>query len=169
MVMFNEANICNILETILFGSSACEALDDSVIDLVDYVLRHLTQLCSGDIKPYSPNGGGSNLKEDLEHWRPGDKLPDVPIESLEEELNRLQEEVTFQVGTYRLPYHYYYYLAYVSSPVSIHMCTATEKVYLMSRFAFFFILYDFEIIYFYIKLNGLEVCRHSFDFVLPFF
>ena len=99
--MFNEANICNILETILFGSSACEALDDSVIDLVDYVLRHLTQLCSGDIKPYSAASGGcSNLKEDLEHWRPGDKLPDVPIESLEEELNRLQEEVTFQVGTY---------------------------------------------------------------------
>ena len=97
MVLFNEANICNILETIMFGSSACEALDDSVIDLVDYALRHLTLLCSGQIKAHS-NAGGQNLKEDLEQWRPGDKLPDVPIESLEEELNRLREEVTFQVS-----------------------------------------------------------------------
>ena len=81
----------------MFGSSACEALDDSVIDLVDYVLRHLTLLCSGEIKAHA-NTGGQNLKEDLEQWRPGDKLPDVPIESLEEELNRLREEVTFQVS-----------------------------------------------------------------------
>ena len=96
MVLFNEANICNILETILFASSACEALNDSIIDLVDYVLRHLTLLCSGDIKPHK-SADGHSLKEQLEHWRPGDKLPDVPLESLEEELHRLQEEVTFQV------------------------------------------------------------------------
>ena len=63
------------------------------------MLRHLTLLCSGDIKPHK-SADGQTLKEQMEHWKPGDKLPDVPVETIEEELQRLQEEVTFQVSTY---------------------------------------------------------------------
>lgn len=94
MVMFNEANVCNILETILFGSAGCEALEDAAVDLVDYTLRHLTLLCSGQLSPENEEKG---LKESLEGWKPGDELPQLPEESIEAELNRLQREVTFQV------------------------------------------------------------------------
>ena len=46
MVLFNEVNLTNLLETILFSSSACEALGDSAIDLTDYCVRHLTCIMS---------------------------------------------------------------------------------------------------------------------------
>ena len=92
--MFNEANVANLLETILFDASACEALEDAAIDLVDYVIRHLTLMCSGE---YSKLPQGTNFKEDLENWKPGDALPDIPVESIETELNRLRDEVIFQV------------------------------------------------------------------------
>lgn len=94
MVMFNEANVCNILETIMFGPTACEALEEASIDLVDYAVRHLTLLCSGDIKHKQP----PKHVQDLEQWKPGDPLPDIgPEESVSDELNRLRDEVTFQV------------------------------------------------------------------------
>ncbi len=48
MVLFNEVNLSNLLETILYSSSACEALGDSSIDLTDYCVRHLTFLMSDD-------------------------------------------------------------------------------------------------------------------------
>ena len=63
--MFNEANVCNLLETILFNKSACEALGDAAIDLVDYVIRHLTLLChSWDAAALMPSQG-TTFKEDL--------------------------------------------------------------------------------------------------------
>ena len=51
MVIFNEANVCNLLETIMFGELACENLEEAAIDLLDYAIRHLTQIASGEIVP----------------------------------------------------------------------------------------------------------------------
>ena len=96
MVMFNEANVCNLLETILFNKSACEALGDAAIDLVDYVIRHLTLLCSRDAAAMMPSQG-TTFKEDLRNWKPGQPLPDIPVESIDAELDRLRNEVIFQV------------------------------------------------------------------------
>ena len=64
MVIFNEANVANILDTILFARSACEALEDSAIDLLDYAIRTLSQLCGGEIQvPKS-----DDFKETLSNW-----------------------------------------------------------------------------------------------------
>eukprot|EP00095_Tigriopus_kingsejongensis_P009988 maker-scaffold17_size721972-snap-gene-6.28 protein:Tk09988 transcript:maker-scaffold17_size721972-snap-gene-6.28-mRNA-1 annotation:"zinc finger mynd domain-containing protein 10" len=48
MVLFNEANLCNILETLLFHASACQSLDELAIDLTDYCMRQIQWLLSRD-------------------------------------------------------------------------------------------------------------------------
>jgi hypothetical protein len=49
MVLFNEANVSNLLETTLFGASACEGLEDAAVDLVDYCVGNLSKLFSGEL------------------------------------------------------------------------------------------------------------------------
>ncbi|KAL6111976.1 zmynd10 [Pungitius sinensis] len=44
MVIHHEATIINLLETIMYHKDACEAADDSVLDLVDYCHRKLALL-----------------------------------------------------------------------------------------------------------------------------
>ena len=48
MALFNEVNLSNLFETILYSSSACEALSDCSIDLTDYCVRQLTYLMSSE-------------------------------------------------------------------------------------------------------------------------
>ena len=93
MVMFNEANVANILDTTLFAQNACEALDDSAIDLLDYACRVLSQLAGGEIQVPKAN----DFKEALSNWKPGQELPQFPNESIQEEIQRLQQEILFQV------------------------------------------------------------------------
>ena len=94
MVLFNEANVCNILDTTLFAQNACEALDDAAIDLTDYVLRRLSELCSGDIAVPKCN----DFKEILSNWKPGDEVPQYPDESTVDEIQRLEQEILFQIS-----------------------------------------------------------------------
>lgn len=42
--LYHEATVANLLETTMFYREVCEAADDSVLDLVDYCYRKLTQL-----------------------------------------------------------------------------------------------------------------------------
>ena len=99
MVIFNEANVCNLLETISFGQSACEGMEESAIDLLDYAIRHLTQVASGEIAP-----NPLSFTTQLSHWSPGQELPEIPVESIDAELKRLQDEVTFQVRFWLEPF-----------------------------------------------------------------
>ncbi|CAB4055564.1 ZMYND10 [Lepeophtheirus salmonis] len=47
MILFFEANVSNLLETVfLFDGASATSLDDSVIDLTDYIMRQLTKVCS---------------------------------------------------------------------------------------------------------------------------
>ncbi|KAM4613699.1 zinc finger MYND domain-containing protein 10 [Polymixia lowei] len=46
MVIYHEATVINLLETIMFHKDSCEAAGDSVLDLVDYCHRKLTLLAS---------------------------------------------------------------------------------------------------------------------------
>ncbi|KAM3622208.1 uncharacterized protein V6R79_021821 [Siganus canaliculatus] len=46
MVIYHEATIINLLETIMFHKDSCEAADGSVLDLVDYCHRKLTLMAS---------------------------------------------------------------------------------------------------------------------------
>uniref|UniRef100_A0AAY4E406 Zinc finger MYND domain-containing protein 10 n=1 Tax=Denticeps clupeoides TaxID=299321 RepID=A0AAY4E406_9TELE len=44
MVIYHEATIMNLLETIMYHKDSCEAAEDAVVDLVDYCHRKLTLL-----------------------------------------------------------------------------------------------------------------------------
>lgn len=84
MAMFYEANIANLLETILFASCAVEALQDAAIDLADYAVRQLSFLCSEGIESHEiMQPGSSDLKNE---------------ESIEEELVRLEHKTSFEVS-----------------------------------------------------------------------
>lgn len=43
-VLFHEATVVSLLETILYHKEACEAAGDSILDLTDYCLRRITLL-----------------------------------------------------------------------------------------------------------------------------
>ncbi len=40
--MYHEATLVNLLETVLFHPDVCKSLGDSVVDLVDYIYRKMT-------------------------------------------------------------------------------------------------------------------------------
>lgn len=48
MILFNEANLLNILETTLFHSSACHSLSDAAVDVTDYCVRQMMQVLSSE-------------------------------------------------------------------------------------------------------------------------
>ena len=45
--LYHEATVVNLLETVLFHREAAEAAEDSILDLLDYCYRKLTQLIAG--------------------------------------------------------------------------------------------------------------------------
>ncbi len=44
MILFNEANLVNLLETVLFDGEACQSLDEAALDLMDFCARHLAKM-----------------------------------------------------------------------------------------------------------------------------
>ena len=42
--LYHEATVANLLETVLYYRESCEAAEESVLDMVDYCYRKLTQL-----------------------------------------------------------------------------------------------------------------------------
>ncbi|XP_013417861.1 zinc finger MYND domain-containing protein 10 [Lingula anatina] len=44
MVLYHEATIINLLETIMYHKDACESAEESILDLLDYCYRKLTAL-----------------------------------------------------------------------------------------------------------------------------
>ncbi|KAM9859162.1 zinc finger MYND domain-containing protein 10 [Aulostomus maculatus] len=66
MVIYHEATIINLLETIMFHKDSCDAADDSVVDLVDYCHRKLTLLAGKSNKGSAttqdqPNPAGKSV------------------------------------------------------------------------------------------------------------
>ena len=80
--MFNEANLSNLLETLLFHSDAVESLGEASIDLVDYCVRQIGDIVSTD---------NDEQDEDEEMGCQVDEEP-------EEELSRHARTTQFQVG-----------------------------------------------------------------------
>ena len=116
MVLFNEANMCNLLETTMYSNEACVGLNDSALDLTDYCVRNLSLLiCADQIQGGS--GGGwdpfnsdqdsaeencdsltaSDLSQQLAEWKPGMELPNIPVEDVSDEIKRHRREIGFQV------------------------------------------------------------------------
>ena len=101
MVLFNEANLVNLLETVLYSSDACCELDDGILDLTDYCVRHLSNLVADiqnpeESKPDSLTAG--DLSQQLVDWKPGMELPNLPIEDVLDEIKRHQREISFQIA-----------------------------------------------------------------------
>ncbi|NXO00269.1 ZMY10 protein, partial [Rhinopomastus cyanomelas] len=46
MVLYHEASIINLLETVFFHKEICESAEDSILDLIDYCHRKLTLLAA---------------------------------------------------------------------------------------------------------------------------
>ena len=111
MVLFNEANMCNLLETTMYSNEACVALDDSALDLTDYCVRNLSLLICSDQMHNGSNCDpdqdsaeencdsltASDLSQQLAEWKPGMELPNIPIEDVSDEINRHRREIGFQV------------------------------------------------------------------------
>ena len=119
MVLFNEANMCNLLETTMYSSEACVGLDDSALDLTDYCVRNLSLLICSDqerqgaanvVNPWDPfyadqdsaeencdSLTASDLSQQLAEWKPGMELPNIPVEDVSDEIKRHRREISFQV------------------------------------------------------------------------
>ena len=80
LVLFNEANLVNLLETCLYGSSACESLDDLAVDLIDYCVRQINCILSHGAEDHF-----LGKSEDLMH------------EDTKDEILRHQKTIQFQV------------------------------------------------------------------------
>ena len=115
MVLFNEANMCNLLEITLYSNEACVALDESALDLTDYCVRNLSLLICADQMhggsgwdPFTSDQDSaeekcdsltaSDLTQRLAEWKPGMDLPNIPVENVTDEVKRHRREIGFQVS-----------------------------------------------------------------------
>ncbi|XP_014772813.1 zinc finger MYND domain-containing protein 10 [Octopus bimaculoides] len=71
ITLYHEATVINLLETTLYFPESCESADESLLDLVDYCYRKLTDIISRskekfeEIKDFVNEPGSSNM-QDLE-------------------------------------------------------------------------------------------------------
>ncbi len=99
MTLFNEANVVNILETVLFHSSAVDSLGDAAVDLADYSVRQVTRLAA-DENPAkaAEDGSRKNVLEELDAWSPGQPMPDMDALGPQKELDAQAKMTRFQVS-----------------------------------------------------------------------
>uniref|UniRef100_A0AAG5DNM8 MYND-type domain-containing protein n=1 Tax=Anopheles atroparvus TaxID=41427 RepID=A0AAG5DNM8_ANOAO len=84
-VIYHEANIGSLLETILYHRSTCEALGSNALDLIDYCAQAIGRLVGLLAQGY-------NDRED-------DPPPEVLLnESTEEEICRMERGLEFRIG-----------------------------------------------------------------------
>lgn len=62
LILYHEATICNLLETILYHSEACVEAKDSILDLLDYAYHTTVALMEMD-PPLETKGTKSTAKE----------------------------------------------------------------------------------------------------------
>ncbi|KAK3779046.1 hypothetical protein RRG08_017698, partial [Elysia crispata] len=69
MVLYHEATVVNLLETMMFYKETCEVADDSVLDLVDYCYRKLCFLAAkgndDENEDFLPESGDVTKKNDV--------------------------------------------------------------------------------------------------------
>ena len=82
MILFNEASLANLLETVLYGELACESLGDAAIDLIDYCVRSVSHILN-----HSMTGNQANEAKALHN-----------LETPKEELQRHLQTTNFQVS-----------------------------------------------------------------------
>ncbi|XP_035893290.1 zinc finger MYND domain-containing protein 10 homolog [Anopheles stephensi] len=84
-VIYHEANICSLLETILYHRTSCEALDSAALDLIDYCAQAISRLI----------GLLANGYNDREDDPPPEELLN---ESTSEEIVRMGRGMDYRIG-----------------------------------------------------------------------
>mmetsp|Transcript_18130 Transcript_18130/g.22647 ORF Transcript_18130/g.22647 Transcript_18130/m.22647 type:complete len:113 (+) Transcript_18130:345-683(+) len=75
MTVYHEVSTCNFLEVLLFHRSACEAADDTLVELIDYCYRKF-----------------SNLVRKCEELPNGESIWPDKVEGAKELLNQTKDE-----------------------------------------------------------------------------
>ncbi|KAK3744597.1 hypothetical protein RRG08_062248 [Elysia crispata] len=88
MVLYHEATVVNLLETMMFYKETCEVADDSVLDLVDYCYRKLCFLAA--------KGNDDENEDFLPESGDVTKKMMSNMEELEEQDRRLQFEISIK-------------------------------------------------------------------------
>uniref|UniRef100_A0A182P5B8 MYND-type domain-containing protein n=1 Tax=Anopheles epiroticus TaxID=199890 RepID=A0A182P5B8_9DIPT len=84
-VLYHEANVCSLLETVLYHRTVCEALGSNALDLIDYCAQAISRLIA-------LLANGYNDRED-------DPPPEELLnESTSEEIVRLGRGMDFRIG-----------------------------------------------------------------------
>uniref|UniRef100_A0A182M7D7 MYND-type domain-containing protein n=1 Tax=Anopheles culicifacies TaxID=139723 RepID=A0A182M7D7_9DIPT len=84
-VIYHEANVCSLLETVMYHRTSCEALGSSALDLIDYCAQAIGRLIG-------LLANGYNDRED-------DPPPsDLLNESTSEEIIRMGRGIDFRIG-----------------------------------------------------------------------
>ncbi len=90
MILFNEANLCNLLETTLFNGDACSSVSSQALDLTDYCVRHLTHIVSEEEDPNANHEQELSI-ENKKSW--------CKEETVCEEIRRHERTTYFQVSS----------------------------------------------------------------------
>jgi hypothetical protein len=86
-VLYHEATVCNILECFLFHEHACEAIGESLIEVIDFCMRKLLYLTSmGKAEVVEKHATATETCEALEH------------QTSRQELERHHRNINFSVG-----------------------------------------------------------------------
>ncbi|XP_074645727.1 zinc finger MYND domain-containing protein 10-like [Tubulanus polymorphus] len=85
MVLYHEATLANLLETILYHSDACEAAEDTILDLTDYCYRKLLYFIS-------------RCEDDEEGDENEEKVSDIRSKTNMEELEIQAKKLQFDIA-----------------------------------------------------------------------
>lgn len=68
--MYHEATLVNLLETVLYHAEICQALGDTIFDLIDYCYRKMTQ----QIRAYVDEKNGHKKESEEESKKMNDAM-----------------------------------------------------------------------------------------------
>ncbi|XP_041348087.1 zinc finger MYND domain-containing protein 10-like [Gigantopelta aegis] len=86
MVLYHEATVANLLETVMFHCEVCESADDAILDLVDYCNRKLVYL----VTQTAESDDEADITEEV--------VTSATSASTMEELERLSKKLDFDIS-----------------------------------------------------------------------
>ena len=91
--MYHEATLVNLLETVLFHPDICQALGDTIFDLIDYIYRKMTFQFRNYLE--EKNNGFKKIEEikDDNH----DKKMNESLKELLEQSKKMQVDILMKM------------------------------------------------------------------------
>ncbi|CAF0877080.1 unnamed protein product [Brachionus calyciflorus] len=91
LILYHEATIVNLLETILFHSEVIQAMEDSIYDLIDYIQRKI----SNQIRLFQLDQEASKAK--IKSIEDKSDETDDPLKELSEQHKKIQFEIVMKL------------------------------------------------------------------------